>query len=446
MLRTLDLRGQSLDGRQLAEVLPRAELNIERALELVRPIITQVREQGAVALRDFAEEFDCVRPQHLRVPIAALRSAEQNLSPELREAIEISIQNNRKGHQAQLPSAVTTDIVAGGRVTQRWIPVQRVGLYVPGGLTVYPSSVIHNAVAAQVAGVSAIALASPPQADNAGLPHPTILAVCSILGIDEVYAVGGAQAIAMFAHGAQGDISAGDSEILCAPVDVVTGPGNIYVAAAKRAVRGIVGIDSEAGTTEIAIVADEFANPAYVAADLLSQAEHDPAAASVLITHSAKLAMEVTQYLQQQLAQTKHVDRARTALSGVQSGIILTDDISHSIRVANAYGAEHLEIQTQNPREVSKRIINAGAIFLGGYSPVPLGDYMAGSNHVLPTGGTARFNSGLNVMTFIKSVQEIEYGAQAMTELYPHLRALALAEDLPAHAQALGVRVAREEI
>lgn len=441
MFQRIDLRGRALNRADLANALPRAEVNIDRALDTVRPIIERVRTEGAAALRDLAEQFDGVRPQYLRVPQEAIDRAEAELSAEVRHAIEISIEHNRIGHEAQLPVEKTTEIMPGGVVRQRWIPVERVGLYVPGGLAVYPSSVIHNVVAAQVAGVKTVALASPPQVDNDGLPHPTILAACKLLGITEVYAVGGAQAIAMFAYGAKGEEGSEDPSILCEPVDVVTGPGNIYVAAAKRAVHGVVGIDAEAGTTEIGIIADAGANADYVAADLLSQAEHDPAAASVLFTDSVELADAVDEAIAQQAATTKHSVRVKTALSGPQSGIVLTDSVEHSIEVANAYGAEHLEIHTAEAREVASRIRSAGAIFVGPYSPVPLGDYMAGSNHVLPTGGTARFAAGLNVMVFIKSVQEIEYQREPMSELYPALRALANDEDLPSHGDALEIRL-----
>lgn len=437
MLRHIDLRGQSLTTEAIAGLLPRAQVDIDAALDAVTPILSDVRTRGAQALRDLAERFDGVRPEALRVPAEAIAEAAQNLDPAIRRALETSIAHNRLGHEAQLPRDVSTTIVPGGVVRQRWVPVRRVGLYVPGGLAVYPSSVIMNAVAAKVAGVESIALASPPQAEFGGLPHPTILAACHLLGIDEVYAVGGAQAIGMFAYGVAED----DGSVLCESVDVVTGPGNIYVAAAKRAVRGVVGIDAEAGTTEIAIIADETAQPTYVAADLLSQAEHDPAAASVLITPSADLAQRVADELERQVAVTKHAERVRTALTGQQSGTILVDSIDDAIAVANEYGAEHLEVQTANASAAAERIRNAGAIFVGPWSPVPLGDYLAGSNHVLPTGGTARFASGLNVHAFIKSVQVIEYSQQAMSSQAEALHAIATDEDLPAHSAALQVRL-----
>ncbi|MCK6212604.1 histidinol dehydrogenase [Georgenia sp. EYE_87] len=449
MLKRTDLRGQTLSPAELAATLPRAALDVEGALEQIRPVLKDVRERGAAALRDLAERFDGVRPEHLRVPADAIAGALDELDPAVREALEISIAHNRAGHTAQLPRETSTEITGGGFVRQRWVPVRRVGLYVPGGLAVYPSSVVMNAVAAQVAGVEQLAIASPPQKEFGGLPHPVILAACALLGVREVYAVGGAQAVAMLAYGAsvendvdRADLAAagGAGELLCEPVDVVTGPGNIYVAAAKRAVMGTVGIDAEAGTTEIAVLADATADPAHVAVDLMSQAEHDPAAASVLITDSPELADAVDAEIARRVPATKHADRMRTALTGPQSGTVLVADLEQGIAVADAYGAEHLEIQTADAASVAARIRNAGAIFVGAYSPVPLGDYLAGSNHVLPTGGTARFASGLNVTAFIKSVQVIEYGETALKELAAPLTALAVSEDLPAHAEAVNAR------
>lgn len=439
MLNRIDLRA-GLPG-DVASCLPRAELDVEAALGSVVPIIEDVRRRGGAALRDFAERFDGVRPEHLRVPAEALEAAAAALDPKLREALEISIEHNRKGHAIQLPEEREVEIMPGGHVRQRWIPVGRVGLYVPGGLAVYPSSVIMNVCAAQVAGVTQIALASPPQEANGGLPHPTILAACHLLGVTEVYAVGGAQAIAMFAYGAAGQDGTSDGERLCERVDVITGPGNIYVAAAKRAVRGAAGIDAEAGPTEIGIVADSQANPEFIAADLISQAEHDPQAASVLFTDSSELADAVDAAVERRAAVTEHAERVRTALTGPQSAIVLLPDMDAAFELANAYGAEHLEIQTATAQADAARITNAGAIFVGPYNPVPLGDYMAGSNHVLPTGGTSRFASGLNVMAFIKSVQEIEYTREAMAQMYAPLEVLALDENLPAHAEALAARL-----
>ena len=312
----------------------------------------------------------------------------------------------------------------------------------PGGLAVYPSSVVMNVVPAQVAGVGSLAVASPPQRENGGWPDPTILAACALLGVEEVYAAGGAQAVGMFAYGvmtrgADGEVDRAHS---CPPVDVVTGPGNIYVAAAKRAVLGTVGIDSEAGTTEIAVLADDTANPAWVAADLISQAEHDPAAASVLVTPSGEFAGKVAGAITEQATTAVHAERIATALAGPQSGIVLVDDLEAGIAVVNAYAAEHLEIQTEDAAGVAGRITNAGAIFVGPYSPVPLGDYISGSNHVLPTGGTARYASGLGVQAYLKSVQVIDYSRAALAEVTDHLLALANAEDLPSHGVAAHLR------
>lgn len=439
MFAILDFTSLSPDAALLRRKLPRARVDVDAALESVRPLMEEVRERGAGALRNQAQRFDGVRPRHLRVPAAALAQALEQLDPQLRQAIELSIEHNRRGHEAQLPQGTRSEIIPGGVVEQRWIPVERVGLYVPGGLAVYPSSVVMNVVPAQVAGVESIALASPAQAAFDGLPHPTVLATCALLGVSEVYAMGGAGAIAAFAYGAKGE-SDEDGEVLVEAVDVVTGPGNIYVAAAKQAVASVCGIDAVAGTTEIAVVADDSAQPAFVAADLISQAEHDPAAASVLITDSAELIEAVQRELEIQIPQRDHRERIFTALSGPQSGAILVRDLDQGVEVANAYGAEHLEIQTRDAQVVAARIHNAGAIFVGDYTPVPLGDYLAGSNHVLPTGGTARYNSGLNVHAFLKSVQQITYSRQAAQALTAPLQTFARAEDLEGHGAALALR------
>ena len=462
MLTRIDLRDTDPDARDLAAILPRADLDVAAALEAVAPLIEDVRARGAAALRDAAERFDHVRPEHLRVPASAIERALAQLDPAVREGLELSIAHNRAGHAAQLPVERVTEVVPGGRVVQRWIPVRRVGLYAPGGLAVYPSSVVMNVVPAQVAGVERIALASPPQAAFGGLPHPTILAACGLLGVEEVYAVGGAQAIAMFAYGAADDgaptagrlaDAAGPTRpagpapagagggVLCERVDVVAGPGNVYVAAAKRAVRGAVGIDAEAGPTEIAVLADAGADPELVAADLLSQAEHDPNAGSVLITDSPALADAVDAALERRAGATRHAGRVRAALTGPQSGAVLVRNADQGLAVADAYAAEHLEIHTADAPALARRVRNAGAVFVGPCSPVPLGDYLAGSNHVLPTGGTARFASGLNVMAYLKAVQLIEYDAAALEALAGPLTALAEAEDLPAHGEAVRARL-----
>ena len=418
-------------------MVPRAEIDIDAALETVRPILADVRARGEAALREYGDRFDSGSPATLRIAQADIESALATLDPAVRESLEEAIRRVRLFHEATVPPAVSVDLAPGARVSQRWVPVARVGLYVPGGLAVYPSSVVMNVVAAQAAGVTEIAVTTPPQRAFEGAPHPTILAACALLGVTEVYAVGGAQAIGMLAYGA----ARIDGTVLCDPVDVITGPGNVYVAAAKRAVNGTVGIDSEAGPTEIAVVADDSANAGFIAYDLLSQAEHDPMAGSVLITDSAALADEVSERLASIVGATKHDVRAKEALGGVQSAIILTDNLDQSIRVADAYGAEHLEIHTRDAAGVAGRIRNAGAIFVGPYSPVPLGDYMAGSNHVLPTGGTSRFASGLGVTSFLRAVSVIEYDEAALAEVGHKVIALANAEDLPAHGEAIAARL-----
>jgi histidinol dehydrogenase len=430
VLRTIDLRGTGLvDYRG---VLPRAEFDVEAAVAQVRPIVQAVAERGEAALAEYSERFDHVVPDSFRVPAQALADAAAGLAPEVRAAFTEAIDRRRSVAEAEAASVpVRVELAPGAVVEQRLVPVGRVGLYVPGGLAPLASSVLMNVVPAQVAGVPSIAVASPPQAGFGGLPHPNILAVCALLGVDEVYAVGGAQAIAMFAHGVDG---------LCERVDMVTGPGNIYVVAAKRLLRGRVGIDAEAGPTEIAILADATADPRFVAADLISQAEHDPMAASVLVTDSVALAEAVEAELEPQVAATRHVERIRTALAGPQSAIVLVDDVAHGLAVVDAYAAEHLEIQTADAAAVAARVRNAGAIFVGAYSPVSLGDYSAGSTHVLPTAGCACHSSGLNVHSFRKQVHVIDYSEAALLEVAGVVETFAAAEDLPAHGAAVTVR------
>jgi histidinol dehydrogenase len=399
----------------------------------VTPIVNGVAERGYPAAREATLRFDGVDVPEPRVPAEALREALDRLDPVVRDALAESIRRARIVHERQRRETVDVQVVPGGTVTERWIPVSRVGLYVPGGLAVYPSSVVMNVVPAQVAGVESIAVFSPAQKEFGGLPHPTILAACALLGVEEVYAVGGAQAVALAAYG---DLGAG-----IAPVDMITGPGNVYVAAAKRLVRGVVGIDAEAGPTEIAVLADATADPVHVAADLISQAEHDTLAASVLVTDSGQLADAVDVEVERQVALTKHVDRVTAALTGDQSAIVLVADIDQGLAVVDAYAAEHLEVITADARRVAERVRNAGCIFVGPHAPVSLGDYCAGSNHVLPTGCTARHASGLSVQTFLKGVHLVEYTGQALAEVAPHVLALAEAEDLPAHGAAVAVRL-----
>ncbi|MDT0381122.1 histidinol dehydrogenase [Streptomyces sp. DSM 42041] len=439
MISRIDLRGTFSAGSSGAgidpDLLPRAELDVEAALETVRPICDDVHHRGSAALIDYAQRFDGCTLERIRVPESELARALEELDPKVRAALEESVRRARIVHREQRRTDSTVQVVPGGTVTERWVPVERVGLYVPGGRAVYPSSVVMNVVPAQEAGVGSLAVASPPQAGFDGLPHPTILAACALLGVDEVYAAGGAQAVAMFAHGTEE----------CPAVQLVTGPGNIYVAAAKRLLKGLIGIDSEAGPTEIAILADDTAEPAHVAADLISQAEHDVVAAAVLVTPSEALAESVERALKTQVAATRHRERITEALAGRQSGIVLVDDLEHGLAVVDAYAAEHLEIQTADAAGWASRVRNAGAIFVGPYAPVSLGDYCAGSNHVLPTGGCACHSSGLSVQSFLRGIHVVDYTRDALAEVTHHVVALAEAEDLPAHGDALKHRFAADE-
>ncbi|UQB70904.1 histidinol dehydrogenase [Rhodococcus ruber] len=435
MLARTDLRGRTPTTAELRGALPRGGVDVDAVLHQVRPVVEDVRDRGAVAALDYSEKFDGVRPDRVRVPRAELDRALDELDPAVRSALVVAIERTRTVHQDQRRTDTVTEVVPGGTVTERWVPVERVGLYVPGGNAVYPSSVVMNVVPAQAAGVESLVVASPPQANFGGLPHPTILAAAALLDVDEVWAVGGAQAVALLSYGGT------DTEgAELAPVDMITGPGNIYVTAAKRLCRAVVGIDAEAGPTEIAILADHTADPVHVAADMISQAEHDVMAASVLVTTSADLADAVADAVDAQLERTKHRERVRTALSGSQSGIVLVDDVDQGLQVVNAYAAEHLEIQTENASAVAARVRAAGAIFVGPWAPVSLGDYCAGSNHVLPTAGCARHQSGLSVQTFLRGIHVVEYTREALEDVAGHVITLATAEDLPAHGEAVRLR------
>ncbi|HZB66701.1 MAG TPA: histidinol dehydrogenase [Ornithinibacter sp.] len=430
----MDLRGRHLTLRALRAVLPRAEFDVEAALDAVRPIVEDVRERGASAVYALAERFDGTAPPRLRVPKDVIDTALATLDPAVRVALEESIRRARVVHADQRRTDTTTTVSDGGIVTERWVPVDRVGLYVPGGLAVYPSSVVMNVVPAQLAGVPSLAVASPPQTDHGGWPHPSILAACALLGVEEVWTMGGAQAVAAFAYGLE------DGDDVCEPVTLVTGPGNIYVAAAKRLLKGVIGIDAEAGPTEIAVLADDSADAEHVASDLVSQAEHDPQAAAVLVTDSAELAEAVEVALVRRVSSTKHSERVARALAGRQSAIVLVDDVDAGLDLVNAYAAEHLEIQTRDAAAVAARVRNAGAVFVGAWSPVSLGDYCAGSNHVLPTGGCACHSSGLSVQSFLRGIHVVTYSEEALREVGGHVVTLARAEDLPAHGEAVLAR------
>jgi histidinol dehydrogenase len=429
----IDLRGRpasSLTRTELAGVLPRAATDVETAVAQVRPVCDDVKQRGAEAVREYTARFDGVDLATTRVPPQALDEALAGLDPQVRQALEEAIRRTRRVHGAQLPAETTTQVIGGLTVTGRFLPVGRAGVYVPGGLVAYPSSVVMNVVPAQAAGVASIAVASPPQAGHGGLPHPSVLAACALLGVTEVHAAGGAQALAMFAYGTED----------CAPADVIAGPGNVYVAAAKRVLRGVVGTDGEAGPTEVAIIADATANPRHVAADLVAQAEHDELAACLLITTDAALADKVDAELTGQVAGARHRERVQAALTG-QSACVLVDGEDAALAVSDAWAPEHLEIQARDAAKLAARVTNAGAVFAGPYSPVSLGDYLAGSNHVLPTGGTARHTSGLSVFPFVRLVNVIECDRQALAATAPLIDALGGAEDLDAHVQAVRVRV-----
>jgi len=433
----IDLRGRDAAGltrAALEGVLPRAALDVARAVELVRPVTEDVRVRGGAAVREYTKRFDGVDVPHTLVPEEAIDHALESLDPKVRDALAEAIRRARVVHEAQLPRRADTEPAAGLAVSTRYVPVERAGVYVPGGLVAYPSSVVMNVVPAQAAGVQSIAVASPPQQEFGGLPHPAVLAACALLGVTEVHAVGGAQALAMFAYGTDE----------CPPVDVITGPGNVYVAAAKRILQGIVGIDGENGPTEIGIIADHTADPAFVAADLIGQAEHDELAACLLITTDPGLRERVDAELERQLPLTKHRDRVVTAL-GNQAGYVLADDISAALAISDAWAPEHLEVQTADAPKVANRVRNAGAIFVGAYSPVSLGDYLAGSNHVLPTGGTARHTSGLSVHPYLKVVNVIECDRDSLAAVAPRVDALGGAEDLAAHVAAVRIRVPGQE-
>lgn len=429
-MRTIDLRGQALAPAELLAAVPRAAGTREAAFTAASDIVADVAARGEASLREQAERFDGVTGHDIRVPAAHLDEALTGLAPDIRAALEEAIDRVRLGSAAQVPAEIVTMIRPGARIVQRWQPVRRVGLYVPGGKAVYPSSVVMNVVPAQIAGVAEVALASPPQREHGGRVHPVILAAARLLGVAEVYAMGGAGAIGAFAHGV--------TDIGLSPVDVVTGPGNNFVAAAKRAVAGLVGTDSEAGATEILIVADDSADADIVAADLISQAEHDEQASAVLVTTSPALADAVAAAVARRAATTRHATRVQTALAGAQSAIVLVDDQAAATAFSNAYAPEHLELHLADPRP--EDFVHAGAIFVGRHTPVSLGDYLAGSNHVLPTGGQARYAAGLSASTFLRPQQVVTYDEQALADVRDAIVTLADAEDLPAHGEAVTAR------
>ena len=436
-MRTIDLRGRSLAPADMLAAVPRAAQARAEALETAARIVDEVRTRGESALREQAERFDRVSGHAIRVPAGHLAEALESVDPAVRAALEAAISRVRRASAAQVPAPQITQLGPGATIMQRWQPITRAGVYIPGGKAPLASSVVMNVVPAQVAGVSSIALASPPQAAHDGRVHPTILAAAALLGIEEVYAIGGAGAIGALAHGV--------TDLRLDPVDVVTGPGNNYVASAKRAVAGVVGTDSEAGATEILIVADADADARLIAADLISQAEHDEQASAVLVTDSPELAQRVAAEVAAQSASTTHAERVAAALSGPQSAIVLVDDRAMAEAFSNAYAPEHLELHLPDAAAAASRFTSAGAVFVGAQTPVSLGDYMAGSNHVLPTGGQARYAPGLGAYTFLRPQQVIEYDHSALAEARDGVVALAGAELLPGHGDAVEARFSAAE-
>jgi histidinol dehydrogenase len=432
IIRLLDLRGSAVSDSEVARLIPRAQLDIVAAMDVALSVMESVRTGGAKYIRELTKQLDDFDPEPFRVSNDELAEALKSLSPELKLAIETSIERNRSVSVEALPKPFEVELSAGAVVTQRYVPMDSVGLYVPGGKAVYPSSVVMNVVPAQVAGVQDIFLASPGQKIFGGRPHPTVLATAAMLGMEKVFCIGGPAAIAAFTYGVE--------EINLPQVRLITGPGNAYVAAAKRIARQQVAIDSEAGTTEILIIADENANAKLVAADLISQAEHDESAAAVLVSDSEDLIAQVSIELADQVQTQKHSTRIKSALSGQQSALVLVDSIEQAVELANSYASEHLQIMVTDPAKILGQITNAGAIFLGDYSPVSLGDYLAGSNHVLPTGGAAKFSSGLGVHTFLRPQQVVNYSKAALNEFSKSLPLFAAAEDLPAHGEAVSKR------
>jgi histidinol dehydrogenase len=428
VLPVVDLRGSDRDP---AELLPRAPAAaVEAASAGVRELVAAVAERGDAAVAEAASRFDGVAapPAAWRATAAELAAAEEALGPELRTALADAIERARAFHQAQRPADLVWTDRRGVRLAQRFVPLRRAGVYAPGGLAGYPSSVVMNVVPAQAAGVASIALATPPGPGGRG--HPAVLGAASLLGVDEVWLLGGAQAVAALACGTA----------TVPAVDSVTGPGNLWVALAKREVAGRVRSDGFAGPTEVAVLADAGADPLLVAVDLVAQAEHDPLAACLLVTDDADLWRAVEPLLAEEVAAAAHRDRVEAAFAG-QSAVVLCDDRAAMLAVAEAFAPEHLELLVHDPGELAGRVRNAGAVFVGPWTPVALGDYAAGSNHVLPTAGTARFASGLSTLDFLRTVQVAEFDREALAAAAPTVTALAAAEGLPAHGRAVTARL-----
>ena len=398
----------------------------------VDDILGQVRTQGDAALLALAEQFDGVRPDPVKVPASVLNGAADALDDDLRDAIEDAADNIRRFHEKQVRESWFTDDGDGVILGQRVVPMERAGLYVPGGTAVYPSSLLMNAIPAQVAGVGEIHLVSPPQED--GRPHPLVLATAAILDLEHIYAVGGAQAVGALAYGTD----------TVPAVDTIVGPGNAYVAAAKKKVFGRVGIDSVAGPSEIGVLADDTADPEFVAADLLSQAEHDERASAILITPHRPLAEAVQQHVEDMVPELPRADVIEQALADY-GACVVTDTMDGAVDLMNELAVEHLELHVDDPWQTMTRIRHAGALFLGEYSSEPVGDYFAGPNHVLPTGGTARHASALGVDDFVRTQSVLSYTKERLEDTGSQITTLAEAEELQAHAKAIRARLNRND-
>ncbi|GLF99967.1 histidinol dehydrogenase [Alicyclobacillus hesperidum subsp. aegles] len=399
----------------------------EEALRQVAAIVADVRERGDAAVDDWTAKLDKQPGASLRVPQAALQAAFEALAPELREALALAADRIRRYHEAQWPEDFTLYGDDGEQLGLVWRPLRRVGVYAPGGRGAYPSTVLMDVIPAQVAGVAEIALVSPP--GPTGLPHPQVLAAAHLLGIDEVYAVGGAQAVAALAYGTK----------TIARVDKIVGPGNLYVALAKRLVMGDVGIDSIAGPSEVLIIADEAANPRYIAADMLAQAEHDPEAGALCVSPSIVLLEQVADELERQLVDLPRAEIAQQALAR-WGALVHVESLAEAANLCNQLAPEHVELLVDHPEELLSSIHFAGAVFLGEATPEPVGDYFAGSNHVLPTHGSARYASGLGTHDFLRRMSVVAYSQKTLAKHARHIVALAEAEGLTAHARSILVR------
>ncbi len=433
MMRVDDLREMALSPENLKNFVPRAESISDDVEKIVSRLIDEVRNEGSPAIARQSLEFDGAEFPGVRVPKSLIKRAATSLDGSIKTALLESIRRVRAVSEDLLPSATKTQFGSGGLVTARFIPVDRAGVYAPAGGAIYPSSVIMNVVAAQVAGVPEIVLVSPSQSEFQGEPHPLILATAHLLGVPEVYAIGGAGAVAAMTWGVP--------DIDMRPVSMITGPGNQFVAAAKRLVIGEVGIDSEAGPSEICILADDTASPELIAADLISQAEHDELASAVLVTDSSELVDRVSLALKRRVSGILHQERVLKSLGGSQSAMIMVSDLEQAIALVNEIGPEHLEVMAENPEKVATRVRHAGAVFIGDFSPVSAGDYMAGSNHVLPTSGTAKFSSGLSPLTFLRLQQSVKYDQGDLAAIAESVIILSEAENLPAHGAAIRARI-----